>query len=92
MTLDLMEPTSCADTHGRVSQVACIQAVEAAAGREALQDAETFIRSLSGLERSSAYSSDRAILELPTLWRFANQVQFRVLWQPGVRHAGSSLR
>ena len=55
-------------------QVASVEAVAAEAGLGALQSADAFLRALSAVESGPAFTSPGAVLELPVLWRFAQEV------------------
>lgn len=55
-------------------QVASVKAVAEAAGREALQSPEAFMRGLAEVERGPDYTSERGVVEMPVLWRFGKEV------------------
>lgn len=48
--------------------------VAAAAGPGALQSPEAFLHALGEIERSAGFTSERAVIELPVLWRVGKEV------------------
>lgn len=54
--------------------MASLQAVVESGGAAILQDPQRFQQALTVLESGEPYCSDHALVELPVLWRFVEQV------------------